>query len=136
MQDKDWERYMTKRPQPTYATKLKELEKKVSEWKKGKLYRRHGLKIREVADDLDISTCYLSNYVNTIKGMNFSAWINSLRVEEAQRLMKTCPRLSTYDVGYKVGLPYPNSFKQAFIKITGQTPDKWREEHLETKKND
>lgn len=28
MQDKDWERYMTKRPQPTYATKLKELEKK------------------------------------------------------------------------------------------------------------
>ena len=84
MPDKDWEHYMTKRPLPTYAEKLKEIEKKVNEWKRHKHHRQHGLKMRDVAEQLGISTVNLSNYVNTVEGMNFSAWLNSLRVKDAK----------------------------------------------------
>jgi len=45
--------------------------------------------MRDVAEQLGISTVNLSNYVNTVEGMNFSAWLNSLRVEDAKRLMQT-----------------------------------------------
>ena len=69
--------------------KLKEIEKKVNEWKRHKHHRQHGLKMRDVAEQLGISTVNLSNYVNTVEGMNFSAWLNSLRVEDAKRLMQT-----------------------------------------------
>ena len=89
MPDKDWEHYMTKRPLPTYAEKLKEIEKKVNEWKRHKHHRQHGLKMRDVAEQLSISTVNLSNYVNIVEGRNFSAWLNSLRVEDAKRLMQT-----------------------------------------------
>ena len=49
MPDTDWEHYMTKRPKPTFAERLKEIETKVSEWKRHKHYHRHGLKKCEVA---------------------------------------------------------------------------------------
>ena len=60
--------------------------------------------------------------------MNFSAWLNSLRVEDAKRLMQAHPELSIYDIGYKVGHPIPDTFKKAFVTITGQTPNEWRKE--------
>ena len=85
MPDTDWEKYMTKRPLPTYAERLKEIEKKVHEWKKHKYYRQHGLKKQEVAEQLGITTNNLTNYVNAMEGLNFSAWINSLRIEEAKK---------------------------------------------------
>ena len=62
--------------------------------------------------------------------MNFSAWLNSLRVEDAKRLMQTHPELSIYDIGYKVGHPIPDTFKKAFVTITGQTPNEWRKENI------
>ena len=108
--------------------KLKEIEKKVNEWKRHKHHRQHGLKMRDVAEQLGISTVNLSNYVNTVEGMNFSAWLNSLRVEDAKRLMQAHPELSIYDIGYKVGHPIPDTFKKAFVTITGQTPNEWRKE--------
>ena len=125
-----WQHYMTKRPLPTYAEKLKEIEKKVNEWKRHKHHRQHGLKMRDVAEQLGISTVNLSNYVNTVEGMNFSAWLNSLRVEDAKRLMQSHPELSIYDIGYKVGHPIPDTFKKAFVTITGQTPNEWRKENI------
>ena len=131
MPDTDWEKYITKRPLPTYAERLKEIEKKVHEWKKHKYYRQHGLKKQEVAEQLGITTNNLTNYVNAMEGMNFSAWLNSLRVEDAKKLMQTHPELSIYDIGYNVGHPIPDTFKKAFITITGQTPDEWREQNIE-----
>ena len=122
--------YMTKRPLPTYAEKLKEIEKKVNEWKRHKHHRQHGLQMRDVAEQLGISTVNLSNYVNTVEGMNFSAWLNSLRVEDAKRLMQAHPELSIYDIGYKVGHPIPDTFKKAFVTIMGQTPNEWRKENI------
>ena len=86
--------------------------------------------MRDVAEQLGISTVNLSNYVNTVEGMNFSAWRNSLRVEDAKKLMQTHPELSIYDIGYKVGHPIPDTFKKAFVTITGQTPDEWIEQNI------
>lgn len=113
----------------SFSEKLKEIERIVAEWKRHKHYRRHGLKLRDVAAELGVNACYLSNYVNRVEGKNFSAWLNTLRVEEAKQLMHEHPELSLYDIGYKVGHPNPTSFKKAFLTITGQTPEEWREQN-------
>ena len=130
MPDTNWEKYMIKPPKPTFAEKLQEIGKKVDEWKRHKHYHRHRLKKNEVAEELGISAVDLSYYVNAVEGMNFSAWLNRLRVEEAQILMKNHPEMSIYDIGYRVGHPHPDTFKKAFITITGQTPEEWRKENI------
>ena len=121
---------------PSFSEKLKEIERIVAEWKRHKHYRRHGLKLRDVAAELGVSTCYLSNYVNTVEGMNFSAWLNSLRIEEAKRIMLKHPEMPIYEVGYKVGHPRYESFKKAFLTLTGESPEEWHTTNTPTPKND
>lgn len=130
MPDKGWDKYMIKESLPTYAEKLHEIERLVHEWTRHKHYRRHGLKLREAAAEIGVSAAYLSNYVNSVEGMNFSAWLNSLRIEEAKRMMLHHPELSLFDIGYQVGHPNPTSFKKAFVTITGETPEEWREQNI------
>ncbi len=118
-------KYVKKPPMPSFSEKLKEIERIVAKWKRRRHYRRHGLKLRDVAAELGVSTCYLSNYVNTVEGMNFSAWLNSLRIEDAKRIMLKHPEMPIFEVGYKVGHPHPESFRKAFTTITGTTPEEW-----------
>ena len=130
MPDTDWEKYMTKRPLPTYAERLKEIEKKVHEWKKHKYYRQHGLKKQEVAEQLGITTNNLTNYVNAMEGMNFSAWINSLRIEEAKKIIIKHPEKPISDVGNNVGHKNLAAFKYAFVTVTGQSIEEWIEQNI------
>ena len=129
-------KYVKKPPMPSFSERLKEIERIVAEWKRHKHYRRHGLKLRDVAAELGVSTCYLSNYVNTVEGMNFSAWLNSLRIEEAKRIMLKHPEMPIYEVGYKVGHPRYESFKKAFLTLTNETPEEWHTTNTPTPKND
>ena len=124
-------KYVKKPPMLSFSEKLKEIERIVAEWKRHKHYRRHGLKLRDVAAELGVNACYLSNYVNSVEGMNFSAWLNSLRIEEAKRIMLKHPEMSIHEVGYKVGHPRYETFKKAFVAILGVTPEEWREANRE-----
>ena len=130
MPDTDWEKYITKRPLPTYAERLKEIEKKVHEWKKHKYYRQHGLKKQEVAEQLGITTTNLTNYVNAMEGLNFSAWINSLRIEEAKKIIIKHPEKPISDVGNYVGHKNLAAFKYAFVTVTGQSIEEWIEQNI------
>ena len=130
MPDTDWEKYITKRPLPTYAERLKEIEKKVHEWKRHKYYRQHGLKKQEVAEQLGITTNNLTNYVNAMEGMNFSAWINSLRIEEAKKIIIKHPEKPISDVGNYVGHKNLAAFKYAFVTVTGQSIEEWIEQNI------
>lgn len=135
MPDTNWDRYVIKPPKPTFSEKIKEIGKNVNEWKRHKHYRRHGLKLKDVAAELGTNSAYLSFYIRKAGDTTFVPWLNNLRIEEAKRLMLSHPEMSIYDIGYKVGQPHPASFKQAFVKITGQTPDEWKIENVEINKD-
>ena len=119
-------KYVIKPPKPTFAERIQEIGKKVDEWKRHKHYRRHGLRLKEVAAELGTNSAYLSFYISKAEDTTFVPWINNLKIEEAKRMMQAHPEMSMYDIGYKVGIPHPETFKNVFRKITRQTPKEWR----------
>ena len=127
MPDTDWEKYMTKRPLPTYKEKQDTAEAMLDEWVKSKRYRQPGLKLSDVAAELGIFKGDISNCVNARKNMNFPAWLNSLRIKDAQKMIQENPDVSLYQVGYTVGHPHPTTFKKTFIQFAGCTVEEWIE---------
>lgn len=103
-----------------------ELDHIVLQWINKKSYLKQGITIVDVAQELNTNRTYLSNYINTEKAVNFSNWINGLRIEEAKRLMQEDSNLSIADIAYRVGYTDVSSFSRNFSKFVHTTPNLWR----------
>lgn len=125
MPETDWNKYVIKRPLPTYREKIDGVEARLKEWVRHKHYRRPGLKLADVAMELEIPKADISYCVNTRMKLNFAAWLNSLRIEDAKKMIQRTPDMSLYEVGYKVGHPNPGTFRKTFIQFAGCTPEEW-----------
>ena len=66
--------------------------------------------------------------------MNFPAWLNSLRIEDAKRMIHRNPDIPLYEVGYKIGCPNPETFKNVFQKFAGYSIEEYRVQ-IKIKKN-
>lgn len=86
------------------------------------------LSLDKLAEELNISTGKLSTLINQYSGQNFSDYINSLRIEDAKKLL-TSPDFEGYtivSIGLECGFNSKSTFYSAFKKFTGQTPSKYR----------
>ena len=128
MPDTDWEKYVVKRPLPTYKEKIDGVEVKLNEWAKRKHYRQPKLKLNDVATELGILKADISYCVNTRKKLNFAVWLNSLRIEEAKKMIQINPEMSPYEVGCKVGHTNLSTFRKTFIQFAGCTLEGWIEQ--------
>ena len=108
-------------PLPSYKEKIDGVEESLKEWAKHKHYHRPGVKLSEVAAETGIASIHISYCVRNRMKMNFPAWLNSLRIEDAKRMIHRNPDIPSYEVGYKIGCPNPETFKNVFIKFTGCT---------------
>lgn len=83
------------------------------------------LSMEEVADHVNLSVGYLSNYFKSKMEMNFVDYLTSLRMERAKDLL-----IHTHEKVYRVAelVGYQNSqyFVTAFKKKTGVTPTEYR----------
>lgn len=98
---------------------------------KKKIYKNENLSLIAVAEQLDISSNYLSQLINSLCGFNFPELINRYRVEEAKEAL-IHPNFATYTVegiGYESGFNSKSAFYSAFKKQTGSTPVEFRENH-------
>jgi AraC-like DNA-binding protein len=95
-----------------------------------KYYLRPELNIEEMALYLKVGRTKLSNCINKEGGMNFHAWINSLRIEEAKRLIQTNPNLSFAQIAEMVGYSEQSNFSRQFKQIVNQAPTIWKHEQL------
>ncbi|PJZ64708.1 AraC family transcriptional regulator [Leptospira wolffii] len=91
-----------------------------------KLYRDEKLSLADLADELALSTHQVSELINQELGMNFSAFVNDYRIQEACELLKKEPDRSTLDIAFSVGFGTKSSFHRAFQKHTGKTPSEFR----------
>ena len=78
-----------------------------------------------VAQVMKIRRSYLSQAVNRCTGGNFTSFINEYRVKEAVRLMSNT-HLSIKEIAYKAGFNDRISFYRVFKKLTGFSPDAFR----------
>lgn len=94
-----------------------------------RLYTRPSVTLEQIARELGVSRTFLSNTINQHEGMNFNAFINRLRILEAQRMMRENGQneLSLQNVSDMVGYTDQSNFTRNFKHWSGKTPSEWRE---------
>jgi len=96
-----------------------------------KVYKTPNLKIDDLALQLNVGVHLLSQLINDNLGQNFATFINSYRIQEAQRLLlsKEHTHLSIEAIGYEVGFNSKSAFYTAFKKQLRMTPVAFRKMH-------
>ena len=98
----------------------------ISKMENEKVFLRKGLTISELAKELQSNKTYISLILNRRRGVSFSIFVNSYRVDYAKRLMKENPAMLISEVADAAGFTDESSFFRNFKQITGQTPAAWR----------
>lgn len=97
-----------------------------------KLYLTPNLKIGDVARASGVCRTYISTYINQVKGMSFSDYINSLRVEHVKTLLSSNnANIKISTIATNSGFSSLQSFYRNFNKFTGMKPLEWVKEKQE-----
>lgn len=86
------------------------------------------LTLDAIATELNVSKGHLSRTINNELGMGFSDYVNSLRVNEAISQLKNMTHLNDHPltIGLKSGFNSKTTFYAVFKKLTGLTPQQFR----------
>jgi len=103
----------------------KTIERRIDRWLAEKKFTEQGLTIDVIAGELGTNRNYLSRHINTHKNKTFRKWINELRIEEAKRLMTSCPTKALDDIAFETGFVDRSNFFRQFAQYTGTTPKAW-----------
>lgn len=103
----------------------------VTEWigRADKPYLKDSITIMQMADQMGLNTRLLSNYINNVKGKNFNAWINFLKVEETKRVLLEDRSRPLGEIAYEMGFTDSASLSKIFKSIEGIPPSVYRQRH-------
>lgn len=97
----------------------------LAQWVEHKEYLRPDITLETLADELCVTSSWLSRHINSTYGQNFRSWMASRRVGEAIRLLETRPDLKIDEIQEHVCLSSSSFFRQ-FHSATGVTPAEYR----------
>ena len=83
------------------------------------------LTLSKLADHLHLNYSYLSSYFKQRTNENLTTYINRVRTEKAKELLGN-PHLSIAEVSRMAGYSEHNYFSKVFKKMTGLTPNEYR----------
>jgi two-component system response regulator YesN len=84
------------------------------------------LGLYSVASQFSITESYLSFFFKEQTGENFSSYIEQLRIQQAEMLLKTT-NLSIGDLAKAVGYSNDKTFRRVFKKLKGTSPSDYRQ---------
>lgn len=95
--------------------------------KEDKFYTQRNLTLQDLALKLRTNKNVLSQYLNQNLNQNFYKYINSLRVDEAKKLLleKKSKKYSLEGIGYMAGFNSRTTFHTVFKAQTGVSPSKY-----------
>lgn len=96
-----------------------------------KKYKDAKYTAKQLAEDLNTNTRYLSAVINSRFGMNYSNLLNEYRVKEAQHLLvdRRYMSLTIDEICKMAGFFNRQSFYAAFYRILGVTPNEYRKKN-------
>ena len=96
-----------------------------------KRYRNKDFSAKDLANELNTNTRYISAVINSRFNTNFSCLVNEYRVKEALHRMtdKRYANMTIEDIGTMVGFANRQSFYASFYRIVGETPNNYRKKH-------
>lgn len=88
-------------------------------------YGDPNLSLTMVADTFQISVPYLSSLFKASSGINFSNYVEDVRIEKAKGLLKNTS-MSVGEIAAATGYGSANSFSRAFRRVTGDSASEYR----------
>lgn len=97
-----------------------------------RIYLQAGLKIDDLAKRIKVQPHLLSQFINTEFDTNFNEFINTYRVREAKRLLRSekYRAFSLEGIAMESGFNNRTSFYRVFKKHTGTTPNRYKEQQV------
>ncbi|GAB6012011.1 helix-turn-helix domain-containing protein [Viscerimonas tarda] len=93
-------------------------------------YTNGDFSLAQMANELNISSSYLSKAINCRNGMNFNRLVNSYRIEKAKELVLSDSQKYTMEYIYlSSGFKNHSSFNKAFKLCEGVTPSEYYKQH-------
>ena len=89
-------------------------------------HKNTNIKLKDIAQKLDISPHKLSQLLNDNLGKSFSIFINEYRIEEAKKLLKENNQYTLEAIGFESGFSSKSTFYATFKKIIGETPSEFK----------
>ena len=105
-----------------------QLAAKMSIWVLEKKWTEN-LTMKQVADNLGITSEELGLYSWNVSGKSFLQWRKALRIDEAMRLLLEDRETPANLIGEQVGISDKSNFRKQFKEITGCSPAEWRLKH-------
>lgn len=92
-----------------------------------KIYKTKDFKIKDAADKVGVSESIFAEYIKNTYGMNFTAFINSLRVNEFKLLLQHCEnkKYSLLGIAEDAGFKSKATFYRTFKSVEGITPNEY-----------
>lgn len=91
-----------------------------------KQYSDPQISVNSVAEQLAMSTGYFSRIFNEVTGSSFPDYVNNLRLEKAQELLKSHKNMTIREITHSVGYSSESYFSASFKKKYGLSPSKYR----------
>jgi AraC-like DNA-binding protein len=120
------EKYATKKIDDTEADQL--ISKLSTLMQAKTLFKNPDVKLKNIADELDISKHHLSQLLNDNLGKSFALYINELRIDEAKKLLEANNQFTLEAIGFEAGFSSKSTFYATFKKIVGQTPSEFKKQ--------
>ena len=92
------------------------------------------IKLEQFAQRVAVNSTYLNRYFNQEYGCSFLQYLTSLRIEQAETLLKDS-NAEIEDICYNTGFNSPSAFHKAFKNRYGYSPSEWRRRCLTEKLN-
>lgn len=90
-----------------------------------RLFENVDLKLKDIADELQITPHLLSQFLNDNLQKSFADFVNEYRIKAASELLRQDHNLTMEGVGQEVGFRSKSSFYATFKKIHGVTPNQF-----------
>ena len=100
-----------------------------------KRYRNKDFSAKELAQELNTNTRYISAVINSRFNTNFSCLVNEYRIKEAMHRMtdKRYADMTIEEIGTLVGFANRQSFYASFYRVMGETPNNYIKRHTVAK---
>lgn len=87
------------------------------------------LTLKKVSKYTSIQARHIAEAISDKYGCNFKTYINKIRINEAQRLLRETT-LHNNEIAYKVGFSSPSQFNRVFKNLTGKNPSEYLQNPL------
>jgi len=91
-----------------------------------KIYCDEDLTLKRLADNLEVTSHQLSEFINVKIGKSFKSFVNMYRVREAVSLIELDENRNILDIAFSSGFNSKTAFYKIFTEETGITPAEYR----------